>query len=82
MDAARAARLRASYRWTAELYIVKTHRLIGRDDDITPCGRRSAFAEMVMFHLLKYISKVTCITEKRESYTVGRLPSVPRTEAI
>lgn len=67
VDAAQDAGLRATYRHTSDLYLRKweTFRRRARP---RPAARRSPVTEAAAFHLLRHVSSVTVMLEKRQSY--------------
>ena len=66
--AAKQAKLRVSYRDTPDFYWRRLARLAGRQYPYVLRTARSALSDSVWFHLLKRVSSVTIVLEKRQTY--------------
>ncbi|MFN2526110.1 MAG: class I SAM-dependent methyltransferase [Actinomycetota bacterium] len=67
VNAAKACGLRASYRYTADLYVRKWNSLRGRPLQ-RAANRRHPVSESLAFHVLKYVSGVTLLLTKEQRY--------------
>jgi SAM-dependent methyltransferase len=70
LEHAKRAGLRASFRYTQELYFRKLRDLLRRPAAFDYSPRRSALADWLWIKLLRYVSGVTLFLEKRQTYAV------------
>lgn len=61
--------LRTSFRYTREFYTSKLGSVFGRAPKYLYRRNRSSFFDWLTFHILKYLSSITLVLHKRETYT-------------
>lgn len=70
LDHAKRAGLRASFRYTQELYFRKLRGLLQLPVTFAYSPRRNALADWLWIKLLRYVSGVTLFLEKKQTYAV------------
>ena len=68
LDLARESQLRASFRFSSEFYLSKLRQQLGLHLKERYKVHRSALLDSIAIKLLRYLSSVTLVCEKRNSY--------------